>query len=92
MHNVLGISKDCLLIEPDVKEGKFLLNEVLLLGNFGRSEKRLKALENAEGHFKRFIILEKYNFRLLKHYPSEVIWRPYHDLKMSWKDHHNKSE
>lgn len=92
MHDVLGIKKECLLIEPDVKEGKFLLNEVLLLGNFGRSEKRLKALENAKGHFKRFIILEKYNFRLLKHYPSEVIWRPYHDLKMSWKDRHQKSE
>ncbi len=92
MHDVLGISKECLLIEPDVKEGKFLLNEVLLLGNFGRYEKRLEALENAKGHFKRFLILEKYNFRLLKHYPSEVIWRPYHDLKKSWEDRNNKSE
>ncbi len=90
MHNVLGLSKEYLLIEPDEKEGAFLLNEVLMLGNFGRSEQRLKALEDAKGHFKRFIILEKYNFRLLMHYPSEVIWRPYHDLMSSWKERNKK--
>ncbi len=92
MHHVLGIDKDCLLLEPNEKEGKFLLNEVLLLGNFGRAETRKEALETAEGHFKRFIIYEKYNFRLLSHYPSEVIWRPIRDLKASWKNHKKEAD
>ena len=90
MKDVLGIDNDCLLMEPNEKEGMFLLKEVLLLGNFGRAETRKEALETAEGHFKRFIIYEKYNFRLLSHYPSEVIWRPIRDLKASWRNHHTK--
>ena len=92
MHHVLGIDKECLLLEPNEKEGKFLLNEVLLLGNFGRAETRKEALETAEGHFKRFLIYEKYNFRLLSHYPSEVIWRPIRDLKASWKNHKKEAD
>ena len=92
MKDVLGIDDECLLLEPNEKEGKFLLNEVLLLGNFGRAETRKEALETAEGHFKRFFIYEKYNFRLLSHYPSEVIWRPIRDLKASWRNHHKEEK
>lgn len=88
MHHVFGLEEDCLLIAPNKKEGEFLLNEVLLMGNFGRAETRKAALEDAKGHFKRFLILERYNFRLFSHYPDEVIWRPFYDLKDSWNDHH----
>lgn len=90
VHNVLGLEEDYLLFEPNKKEGEFLLNEVLLMGNFGRAETRKAALETAEGHFKRFLIFEKYNLRMLSHYPSEVIWRPIRDLKLSWRDHHQE--
>ena len=88
VHNVLGLEEEYLLFEPNKKEGEFLFNEVLLMGNFGRAETRKAALETTKGHFKRFLIYEKYNLRVLSHYPSETIWRPLRDLKLSWRDHH----
>jgi hypothetical protein len=35
----------------------------------------------AEGHFKRFWILEKFRFRLVRYFPSEAIWMPYKDVR-----------
>ncbi|MBO4851508.1 MAG: nucleotidyltransferase family protein [Prevotella sp.] len=92
VHQVFGLPEDYLLYQPDKKEGEFLLNEVLLMGNFGKAETRKAALETAEGHFKRFLIYEGYNMRLLKHYPSEVIWRPWRDIKASWKRRKEEKE
>ncbi|MBQ4222666.1 MAG: nucleotidyltransferase family protein [Prevotella sp.] len=89
VHQVFGLPEEYLLFPPDKKEGEFMLSEVLLMGNFGKAETRKAALETAEGHFKRFLIYEGYNMRLLKHYPYEVIWRPWHDIKASWKRRHN---
>lgn len=88
VHDTFGLEKEYLLFEPDKKEGEFLLSEVLLMGNFGKAETRKAALEDAKGHFKRFLIYEKYNLRILSHYPYEIIWRPLRDLKLSWRDHH----
>ncbi len=88
MHDIFGLDDEYILFEPNKKEGEFLFKEVLLMGNFGKAETRKAALKTAKGHFKRFLIYEKYNLRVLDHYPSESIWRPLHDLKLSWRDHH----
>ena len=88
MHDIFGLEDEYILFEPNKKEGEFLFKEVLLMGNFGKAETRKAALKTAKGHFKRFLIYEKYNLRVLDHYPSESIWRPLHDLKLSWRDHH----
>ena len=57
--------------EPDEKEGRFLLNEILLSGNFGQADQRYR--------YKRLFKLQRMLSRgshLLIHYPSEVIWSP----------------
>ena len=81
MRDILGLDEKYLYVEPNEKEGKFLLEEINIGGNFGKYETRLNKLNQANGHVKRFLIIEKFKMRLLKHYPSEAIWLPYGDLK-----------
>jgi len=83
MKEVLGLDEKYLYVKPNEKEGKFLLEEIFYSGNFGHYETRLNDLSKTKGHFKRFLVLEKFNMRLLKHYPSEAIWLPYRDIKKS---------
>ena len=79
MHAVLGLEKQYLLIEPNEKEGKYLLNEIMQSGDFGKSDERLTNMRKANG-FQKFLKLEQFKFRLFCHYPSNVIWMPFHDL------------
>ena len=79
---VLGLDEKYLYAQPSKKKGEFLLDEILFAGNFGKYEKRLETkLEGAEGHLKRFWILESFRLRLLRYFPSEAIYMPYRDVK-----------
>jgi hypothetical protein len=79
MHEVLGLGKEYLLYEPDAKEGKFLLEEIMKSGDMGRYDTRLSKMHKAKG-IKKFIELEKFKLRLIAHYPQNAIWMPFHDL------------
>lgn len=79
MHNILRIDKECLLAEPNEKEGKFLLEEMMKSGDMGRYDTRLSKMHKAKG-IKKFIELEKFKLRLLAHYPQNAVWMPFHDL------------
>lgn len=71
MKTQFELEDDYLICEPDEKEGKFLLNEIMMSGNFGQTDKRYQ--------YKRFYnirILSSRWSHLLLHYPSEVIWSP----------------
>ena len=70
-----------MICDPDEKEGRFLLNEIMMSGNFGQADHRYQ--------YKRLFKLQRWVSRsrhLLIHYPSEIIWSPiwivYH---WSWK-------
>lgn len=41
MHEILGLEKELLLLEPNEKDGRFLLQEILITGNFGHTDKRI---------------------------------------------------
>lgn len=75
----LGLSADYLLCEPNEKEGRFLLSEIELTGNFGQSDMRY--IGNT-----RLKMMTRHGIHLLRHYPSEVLWTPlwllYHRI---WK-------
>ena len=58
-----------MICEPDEKEGRFLLEEIMQMGNFGQQDKRYKG----DGKAKRFV---NHWSHLLLHYPSEVVWSP----------------
>ena len=79
MHNVLGLEEQYLLVKPNEKEGKFLMDEILQSGDMGRRDPRLSEMRKANG-LRKFLKLEQFKLRLLKHYPYNVIWMPFHDL------------
>lgn len=81
LHNCLGLSKESLYIEPDAKEGEFLLNDILIGGNFGKYDDRNVATSLDE-RWKRGWYTIIHNFRNLTHYPSEVLSIP------GWKIRH----
>lgn len=85
---VLGIEDDFLLCAPDIKEGVFLLDEIMRGGNFGHHDSRNEWYDK-ESRFKRGVFHLKRNWRYLKHYPSEVMWIPawslWHWCWRKWK-------
>ena len=79
MEHVFAMDRKYMICELDEKEGRFLLEEIMQMGNFGQLDKRYIG----DGKTKRFV---KHWSHLLLHYPSEVVWSPvwivYHWL---WK-------
>jgi shikimate 5-dehydrogenase len=75
LKTVFGMQDRFLLMEPDEKEGRFLLNEIMQAGNFGHYDTRIKRIAN-ESSVHVFYRRVKRNFRFLRSYPSEVLWTP----------------
>ena len=63
LKEVCGMSEEYLLCEPDEKEGRFLLDEIMRGGNFGHYRKDFRRRNSANRMF-----------ALLPHYPNEVLW------------------
>ncbi len=72
---VFDIDETLLLCEPNDKEGKFLLDEILRGGNFGKYDDRNESIP-VDNKIQHGLFNMKRNFRYLKHYPSEVLWMP----------------
>ena len=75
MKEVFLSPDDILLTEPDSSMGSFLLEEVLISGNFGRYDPR-NAHEKGEGKLKHTRRKVTRAMRFLKYFPGEVIWMP----------------
>lgn len=73
MHEVLGMPREWMLWEPDEKEGRYILKQVMTGGNFGHHDERLKHSGGKLGAVKAILT---HNMHLLTHYPSDVIWAP----------------
>ena len=73
MHETLGMSREWMLWEPDEKEGRYILKQVMRGGNFGHHDERLKHPSGKLGAVKAILT---HNMHLLTHYPSDVIWAP----------------
>ena len=42
MQKVFGLKDNYLILPPDIKEGRFLLSEIMRSGNFGKFDKRIR--------------------------------------------------
>lgn len=88
LQEVFLMSGEELLYAPDVRGGSFLLNEILLSGNFGRYDER-NAHKKGEGlvaHGRRKV---GRGLRYLLHYPSEVLCMPaYIVWQFFWRRRH----
>ena len=85
---LLLIRMPWMLCAPDEKRGRFLLNEIMLAGNFGKYDAR-NVIGANEGYLRRFVRRQKRFLRFLTQYPSEVIWGPYFSVKQRlWRMAH----
>ncbi len=75
LQEVFGMDNRYLLTTPDEHEGRFLLNEIMLAGNFGKYDERLQR-ERRGSAMLWAIYKVKRNFRFVRNYPSEVLWSP----------------
>lgn len=74
MKDVFGLDEERLLCEPDEKEGRYILDEVMAGGNFGHHDERLKATPS--GKIGAVMKILKHNCHILFHYPGEALWSP----------------
>lgn len=74
LQTVFAMPDEYLICQPNEKEGKFLLNEIMQAGNFGKYDERIKHGGTKSQHAWE---KTKHNFRLLTHYPKEVICEPF---------------
>lgn len=75
LKDVLSLDESLMLCAPDVKQGEFLLEEIMISGNFGRYDKRNThdANETRIMHAKRKMTR---SMRYLAFYPGEVLSIP----------------
>ena len=75
LHEVFGLSENMMIAPMNEEEGMFLLEEVMLGGNFGQYDDRLGD-KKGEGKVHRYFRMSLRNMRFVRHYPSEAIGEP----------------
>lgn len=74
MQEVFGLERERLLCEPDEKEGRYILEEVMKSGNFGHHDKRIKRV--GKGKWQSVFASLQHAMHVLRRYPSEALWMP----------------
>lgn len=78
LREYFGLEEKYLLMEPDEKEGQFIINEVLLTGNMGHSDTR--DWGSMKSPLSRFFLNLRRDAYLANHYPHEAIWQPFFSI------------
>ncbi len=79
LQELLRMPSELLLCPASEKDGKFLINEILMSGNFGHDDPRMAELKGngyLSGRMSQAGRRFKRNMRFLTSYPGEVIWEP----------------
>lgn len=75
LQEVFAMKAEYLLCEPKEKEGRFLLKEIMLAGNFGHEDERY-TITREENVVRWGLMKLKRNMKFLTSYPEEVICEP----------------
>lgn len=78
LREYFGLEEKYLLFEPDEKEGRFIMQEVMLTGNMGHGDTR--DWGSKQTALSRFFFNLKRDVYLAKHYPHEAIWQPFFSI------------
>ena len=73
MQEVFGMPASRLIVPPNEKYGRFVLNEVLEAGNFGRHDKRNRFGKSKLGHNLQRVYRD---MRLVRYFPAEALSEP----------------
>ena len=74
MQEVFGMPASRLIVPPNEKYGKFVLNEVLEAGNFGRHDERNRFGRSKLGHNLQRVYRD---MRLVRYFPAEALSEPF---------------
>ena len=74
MQEVFGMPASRLIVPPNEKYGKFVLNEVLEAGNFGRHDARNRFGRSKLGHNLQRVYRD---IRLVRYFPGEALCEPF---------------
>ena len=74
MQEVFGMPASRLIVPPNEKYGKFVLNEVLEAGNFGRHDARNRFDRSQLGHNLQRVYRD---IRLVRYFPAEAMSEPF---------------
>lgn len=75
LREVFGLEDEKLLVRPNEKEGRFLLREIMIGGNFGQYDMRL-GKKDGEGIVRRYFRMTIRNLQIAFHYPAEALCEP----------------
>lgn len=75
LREVFLLEENFLLCNVNEKEGRFLLKEILLAGNMGHYDERIKGIRKGS-KYKLIFEWIKHSMRLIYHYPNDVLWTP----------------
>lgn len=78
LKKYFGLENRFMIVTPDEKEGRFIMQEVMLTGNMGHSDNR--SWGSKKTAFTRFFFNLKRDCYLAGHYPHEAIWQPFFSL------------
>ena len=74
MQEVFGMPASRLIVPPNEKYGRFVLNEVLEAGNFGKHDARNRFGRSQLGHNLQRVYRD---IRLVRYYPAEALSEPF---------------
>ena len=74
MQEVFGMPASHLIVPPNEKYGRFVLNEVLEAGNFGRHDARNRFGRSQLGHNLQRVYRD---IRLVRYFPAEALSEPF---------------
>ena len=74
MQEVFGMPASRLIVPPNEKYGKFVLNEVLEAGNFGKHDERNRFGRSKLGHNLQRVYRD---MRLVRYFPTEAMSEPF---------------
>ena len=74
MQEVFGMPASRLIVPPNEKYGRFVLNEVLEAGNFGKHDARNRFGRSQLGHNLQRVYRD---IRLVKYFPAEAMSEPF---------------
>ncbi len=84
LKETLGMDSKYMFCEPREDEGRFILSEILITGNFGLYDHRIHQYHTSKlGVFKA---MSKKSIHMLRHYPMDALFVPiWHLYHKAWK-------
>lgn len=72
LREIFMLDEKYMLCAPNDREGRYLLREIMMAGNFGHHDKRY----SHSGRFAMQAQSIRHSIHIVLHYPSEVLWMP----------------